>query len=185
LPRAVFIGNYFVLNIKKQNKMGIWSRPICATYEGATECRVDVSKISPAIKNQLSHYGYFTTDFQTPVSIQDIHRETYDTAKIWGYFTDEKIQGWKAYFECILEQNPAIQSVQLHWEQTDDKFPYFLEMTRKDKKLYIYESSQQVYYFYQAKVDDETKEVYAEFQEDIYQKIWFLVRHQFKKSHLL
>ena len=89
--------------------MGCWSQPICVN---PSNLKINCSVIPDKIIGQLAHCGYFEDKSET--SMDKLHKQCYDTAKIWGYLNNNETTGWKDLCFIICKQN-NINFIQLHF----------------------------------------------------------------------
>src|SRR5690349_11720532 len=102
--------------------MGIWSEFLFSSHPNII---VDIDKISECAKERLSSHGLFTQYSVGFAPLEDIMKEMYDTAKVYGYFDPELTNAWFIFLNSVENQHPDIEKgIVLYFYCSDNSFPY-------------------------------------------------------------
>lgn len=114
--------------------MGVWSRAVYTNKpEAIVEKRWFTEHDSPC--RILRHYSLsFDDDMGETFTMKELMGCVHENSKIWGHMAMDQRQGWDKLLENILEKNPEIDVIEIHFYCLDDEMPYYFYRERGEGK---------------------------------------------------
>lgn len=125
--------------------MGTWSKPLCTvaiTKSGSIvengSVKVDTLLIpSEALQKLRGHRTFARLDEKRNLlTFDEGIMSTCDSAKIYGYLTDEELDAWEKVMKSIIEQNSHINLLEAHF-LCENGFPYFIRYSQNVMSIYV------------------------------------------------
>jgi hypothetical protein len=148
--------------------MGIWS---CALLTNCPTAVVQKQWLTDGTSpcHRLEHVLSYKFDLETippTFTLQKFVEGVSDTAKVLGYLDEDECRAWDDLLHKILENNPGISHVQIHFYCSDFEHPYFFELVRGRCSMIYFLPSGHV--FYSELLEDLGGEPFIQFIPDKY-----------------
>jgi hypothetical protein len=167
--------------------MGTWSAPICTACYDIDGNPVDASTVvsdvtdywtdPPKWMDKLMNHNMLQKQNST---FDEAVMSTCDTAKIWGYFTQQEEDAWLNYFTFLEGQNPHVALYQAHFWCSDEGIPYYIQWSAQTRRVEVY-LGRNGHVLY-SKIQTEENEI--EFDEDKYKEYLSNARELFSSGFI-
>lgn len=114
--------------------MGVWSR---AVYTNKPEAIVERQWFSQTDSPGyiLKHYALsYLEDMEETFTMKDLLECVHENSKIWGHMAMDQRLGWDDLLKKVLERNPEIDVIEIHFYCLDDEMPYYFYLERGENK---------------------------------------------------
>lgn len=136
------------LRRKASIEMGTWSRPLFARTTPSSSCTFSIKNMSPELLSVWRNAGFFNQEEgKTEWTLHEFMNTGCDSHKIYDHMTSSQIERWIHLFQLVIDQNPGLETIELHFFCSDSSEPYYLYWRKGNAKLWmLVGSSDSIYY---------------------------------------